>query len=237
MPLTLKDASGADVQVPTAEEIAEMITGATRSQIEKATRKLAGDLTKSSSDAMLEALKAYEEKRTETAPPAVGGEKKPDPELAAMKRQLEEQGKILEVERKARVEAETSRRQESARTQVLSQIDGVVRPELKEFLQDYLYHRVEFDESGTPLIKVGGDEALPLKDGIASFLKSKEAGAFIPVQQPGGKPGAGGKPPPSNQRPGGLPNYDGKPATTDEEKVRRSMEREAALLAATAGNT
>ncbi len=236
MPLTLKDASGADVQVPTSEEIAEMITGATRSQIEKATKKLAGDLTKSSSDAMLEALKAYEEKRSESAPPAAGGEKKADPELAAMKRQLEEQGKILEIERKARVEAETSRRQESARTQVLSQIDGVVRPELKEFLQDYLYHRVEFDESGTPLIKVGGDEALPLKDGIASFLKSKEAGAFIPVQPPGGKPGAGGKPPPNGQRPGGLPSYD-KPAATDEEKIRRAMEREAALLAATAGNT
>lgn len=232
MPLTLKDASGADVQVPTAEEIAEMITGATRSQIEKATKKLATDITKGSSDAMSEALKAYEAKRAEESPPVVTpGEKKPDPELAAMKRQLEEQGKILEIERKARVEAETSRRQESARTQVLSQIDGVVRPELKEFLQDYLYHRVEFDESGAPLIKVGGDEPLPLKDGIASFLKSKEAGAFIPVQQPGGKPGAGGKPPPAGNRPSGLPTYD-KPAASDEERARRAYEREQALEAA-----
>src|SRR4051812_35791759 len=65
MPFTLKDASGQDVSVPTSEEIAEMITGATRAQIEKANKKLAADLTTSLGSSLAETLNQYEAKRAE----------------------------------------------------------------------------------------------------------------------------------------------------------------------------
>lgn len=228
MPLTLKDASGQDVQVPTPEEIAEMITGATRSQIEKANKKLGDELLKKLGDSLTETLKPIQEQIAKP-PAAAGDDGKTSPELAAMKRQLEEQTKVIEIERNARLEAEKKQRQDSARASVFSSIDAAVKPELKEFLGDYLYNRVEFDEAGAPLIRVGGDDPLPLKDGIASFLKSKDAGAFLPA--PTAKLGAGQKAPAAGQRQGGLPTYD-KPANSDEEKVRRAMEREQALEAA-----
>lgn len=158
----------------------------------------------------------------------------PDPELAAMRAQHEELKKSFEAERKAREAAETRARNDSTRTAILAAIDPLVRPESKRMVADWLFQNsVEFDENGSALFKLKKspgagmpeeDVQLPLEAGVREFLKSKDAEWLIP--QRAGVPKPGSKMPQSAAATRGqIPQYD-KPATTDEEKVRRAMERE-----------
>ena len=166
--------------------------------------------------------------------PPSAGSKKPDPESVAMRRKIEEMEAKLKASDERAAAAERKGREERARADLVSQL-GPVREELKPVLSEYLFHRVAFDEDGTPLLKVGED-ALPLKDGVASFLKSKEAAVFLPPPGGGGAGssagGGAGKKMGTGARKGddGMPRYD-REATTDEEKAQRAYEREQAYLA------
>jgi hypothetical protein len=222
----------AEPRILTEEDVSRIVNAAVTGHLK---RELPKSITAAIGPALEAALKPIQEQfATKPAQPESAADPKASPEFAAMRRQLDEQKTIIEAERGARLQAEQRQRQDSARASILSQIDPAVKPELKEFLSDYLFNRTQFDESGAPLIRVIGDEPLPLKDGIASFLKSKEASAFLPapgaaklsVNSPKGQPSIA-------QRQQGQPTYD-KPATTEEEKVRRAYEREQALEQAAA---
>ena len=178
-----------------------------------------------------EIAKAIPAKTDDSADPPAGA-KKPDQEAVAMRRKMEElEGRLKAADERA-VAAEKRGREERARADLTSQL-GPVREELKPVLSEYLFHRVSFDDEGAPLLKVGED-ALPLKDGVSAFLKSKEAAVFLPPPGGGGTATAGksGKVPttPAARGADGLPRYD-KEAVTDEEKVQRAIEREQAWLA------
>lgn len=154
---------------------------------------------------------------------------KTSPEMAAMAKRLEDAEKRIRTAEEARENAERRQREESARVEVLSHLDGIIRPETREVVSDYLFRRVSFGEDGAPVIKLSRDPSdvgLPLSDGISGFLKSKEAAPFLPAPSATAPKQAGSKF--GRQSPGVVPQYD-KPATTDEEKVRRAMERAAAL--------
>ena len=67
MPFKIKNEAGEEVEILTAAENAEMITGAMKSHGDKLAKKLTADITSSVSAAMAESLTAYETKREETA--------------------------------------------------------------------------------------------------------------------------------------------------------------------------
>lgn len=67
MPFKMKNEAGEEVEILTSAEQAEMITGAVRGQLDKATKKLTTDLTASLGASLAETLTAYEAKREEAA--------------------------------------------------------------------------------------------------------------------------------------------------------------------------
>lgn len=171
-------------------------------------------------------------------------EKKVDPALTAMRAQVEELQKSYAAERTAREKAESKQREDRAFGDLKDSLKSKVRPEMLDFVAKNLFYadkRVEFDTDGNPLFKVRKapsaglpeeDMLMPLSDGISNWAQSKEAAIFIPApttQQP--QQQQRGRMPTTTpqQMTNGLPKYD-KPANSDEEKVRRAMEREQILL-------
>ncbi len=120
------------------------------------------------------------------------GKQKNDPANAALQAQLDDfKAKFANAE-SARVAAEKRSRDDSARGALKDALAPHVRPELLGILTDNLYVMkgvVDFDDDGTPLFKtkkkdVYGDledVRMPLKDGVAQYLKSDEAKAFLPA--------------------------------------------------------
>lgn len=122
---------------------------------------------------------------------AAKGKNKSSPEMEAVKAQLEEMKTRFAAEQTARTAAETKSRNDSARAALKDALAPHVKPELLGILTDNLIvmkQVVEFDDDGTPLFKskkadIYGDledVRMPLKDGVAQYLKTDEAKAFLP---------------------------------------------------------
>jgi len=117
---------------------------------------------------------------------------KTSPELAAVQAQLEDFKAKFAAEATRAAAAEKKSRDDSARASLKDALAPHVRPELLGMLTDNLITIkgvVEFDDDGTPLFKskkqdIYGDledVRMPLKDGVAQFLKTDEAKAFLPA--------------------------------------------------------
>jgi len=129
---------------------------------------------------------------------------KNDPVLAAVQAQLEDMKTRFAAESDARQKAESKSRNDSARAALKDALAPHVKPELLGILTDNLIvmkQVVDFDDDGTPLFKskkadIYGDledVRMPLKDGVAQYLKSEEAKAFLP------SPGSSGAAPLKNK--------------------------------------
>ncbi len=174
-------------------------------------------------------------------PDAVSAEIKADPKLAVLQAAIEEMTKRYNDADNARKAAEEKARNDSAYNTLRSNLTGV-REGMQDIAAKVLFgveKRVTFDENGQPLFKVQRTNALgsveeqemPLTDGVAYWLKTKEAAPYLP--SPGTSPGSGvgGRPPtsiPSARSANGMPVYDS-PATSEGEKIARANERAAAL--------
>lgn len=232
--------SNSDPSVDLEKKIADISNAAITSHLKRFEKSSADSFAK-----MLdERFAAF--KPVTPLPEPDGKGKKEDPELSAYKTKLDEALKRLDETEKARAKAELARRDESAYSRVKSLLNGV-RPELQETAAKILFHvdkRVSFDEQGNPLFKIKRapaagmaeeDTELPLEDGIAHWLKSKEAAHFVPAPQPTQTSSARGRnPSPSSgsssaRGADGRPTWD-KPANSDEEKVRRANETEQWLV-------
>lgn len=169
--------------------------------------------------------------------PNSSNEPKVDPRLAVFEAKLAEATKTIDSERAARVAAEGKARDDKAFSDLRTALGPHVRPEALDQAARLLFHadkRVTFDEDGRAQLMVrrsinGIDEdaAMPLSDGAQFWAKSKEGAIFAPppTSHDEGKRGAPGRQVTTRN---GIPVYD-KPATTEDEKLRRSMERESAL--------
>lgn len=187
------------------------------------------------------------------APPPAGGAapggqppapdpNKPNPEVAALKQQLQEfKDQVAQASKRA-ADAEAKQRDDATFAKLKDcLVAAKVRPEMVETLAKVMFHadkRVSFDEQGNALlrVKVSPAKGLPeeeqlmtLEDGVKSFVKTKEAEPFLPA--PGGAPGGAvqqqrrASPGPSRGQP---PAHDAEPST-DEERAQRSLEQMAAL--------
>lgn len=220
----------------TAEEVAQMVTGAVHANLKKA-------LPKAFEDLKLNELvqKAVKDAVPPPAPaPEPTSDPKPDPRLAALEQKYADLDKQYQAEKKARTEAEQKAREDKAFQDLRSALTPHVRPEGLDAAAKLLFYadkRVTFDDDGRPVMTVrkapyqGGDEEdvqMPLADGVALWVK-KDGALFAPPPEPtGDKRGPGG--PRRHLATGndGMPRYDA-PANTDEEKARRVLEREQAL--------
>ena len=173
------------------------------------------------------------------APPADVEDKKSkknqDPEFLALQKQIESLTKGIAEEKERSAAAEKKARDERAFGDLRASLEGKVRPELLDMLAKHLFFvdkQVDFGDDGSALFKstrslYPGAEPeeyrLPLKAGVEEFLKSEAAKPFLPAPSTSGAA-------PLPKRPGQVQNPGNtdfsKPATSDDEKIRRSLERE-----------
>lgn len=217
MPLTLKNASGEDVSIPTAEETSEMITGAVKAHLEKATKKLSSDLTASIGNSLAETLTAYEAKRQEEAAAAEaeraahaaesegkagkGGKPKDadvenSPIVKGMQKQLAEATKKIK-EAEERAAAEKAKQRDGALRQQLTEQLGKhgVDPKRMVHALSYLVDgtkTVRYSDDGDTIVFKDADGSdLDLTTGLKGWAQSDEAKIYLP---PRGASGSGDRP-------------------------------------------
>jgi hypothetical protein len=226
-----------DQQSP-EDKLNAQINAAITGHMKRAEKKNSEDMT---------ALKQFFADQLKTLTPATPekpekeGKAAPDPALAAMRAQFEAMQASLAEANAKRERAESKQREDRAYSDLRDSLKAKVRPDLLDVVSQNLFHankRVEFDADGTALFKVRKapghgmpeeDVLMPLADGVANWLSSKEAAVFLPAPGPTQtQVQRGARMPASNQQTvgnNGLPKYD-KPATSDDEKIRRAMEAE-----------
>jgi len=174
----------------TQDEVAGIVNSAVTSQLKRS-------MSKSIESALEAALKPIREKLEAAptqAPPAQSQGSSESPEVLALKRQHAELLEKVEKAEQARVQAEQRARDDRAYQELRAIVGKSVRPELADMLAKNMFFAdkvVEFDESGKPLMRVKRkspiygetEDALPLADGVAEFLKSDEAKVFLPAPQ------------------------------------------------------
>lgn len=156
------------------------IGGAVAGQLKKL------DLGKVVSDAMAE----FETKKSETASAgtqqAGTQDSKVDPELVKLRRTVEDQGKALAKEQKAREDAENRARSQSADTAIRGALTKAgLRPEAIDRLAKSYRADVTFDESGEPMLPVEGGTST-IAAAIEADIKSKALDFAMPPPNAGG---------------------------------------------------
>lgn len=213
MPL-FKDASGADVEVPTSAEIAEMITGAVRSHVDKANKKLAESLLKEVGESVKKTLDEYEEARASTETEHETEQQQAqsienDPKFKGLQKQLEELTKQATTARQER-DAEKAKQRDIALRQSLSEhlTKSGVDPKYVKHAVGLLVDaekRVRYTEDGESIAFRDNDGTeIDLPTGLKSWVKSDDAKIYLPPR------GASG----SGDRPGGRPAAPGASGST-----------------------
>lgn len=113
-------------------------------------------------------------------------------QLQLLQDKLDAESKARQAAEQQRIEIETRSRQEAARHQFRSALDGKVLPSLLDVAVDYLGSRVlKLDESGNPILRVKKapykgappvDEDVPLTDGVQYLLASEDIKPFLPAK-------------------------------------------------------
>lgn len=238
--------SGNEDDVPkymTAEEVTKMVTGAN----ERMKKSLTAEIEKAVggvSESVGETIKKHLE-GIKTEPPKPNDQPgKPTPEVQALTQKLSEMENSIKERDKALLEAKQQGQRDTARNSLRDALTPHVRPDAVDMVTQLLFDAqgaVQVQDDGTPVFKVRQspypgspeeDMELPIKDGVATWLKTENAKLFLPAPNSG----ANGNNAPQRGSQGrgvklgndGLPSYDG-PATSDEERVRRADERARAL--------
>lgn len=216
------DGAGFDEQ-----KVAQLVNAAVTSQLKRVLPKAIADATAPLVEQFKTQIAEVIPKQPEQQP--APGEKKPDPELTAMARKVQEMERLVKSEREAREKAEKTRRDDKTFADLKQHLtDAKVRPEMVDFLAKVLFYadkRVDFDEDGTPLLRVkdeksNEEQTYPLAEGVRVYVKQKAAEPFLPA--PGGATSGGT----AQQRrtTGGVPRHEGPPKNEDE-AARRTLEQ------------
>lgn len=160
--------------------------------------------------------------------PEKSDSKKADPEKNAWESKYKELSDKFEASERARQAAENKARDDKAFADLRNELSKKVRPELLDLAAENLFYvkkRVSFDEDGNRLFTID-DKQMPFEDGVAQFLKSKEAAVFLPPPDPKVAPARGGFAP-RRDASGGAPRV----PQTEDEKLELAWEQERAALA------
>ena len=226
----------------TAEEVTKMVTGAN----ERMKKSLTAEIEKAVggvSETVGETIKKHLE-GLKTEPPKPDDQPgKPSPEVQALTQKLSEMENSIKERDKALQEAKTQGQRDTARNSLRDALAPHVRPDAVDMVTQLLFDAqgvVQVQDDGNPVFKIRQspmaglpeeDMELPIKDGVANWLKTDNAKLFLPAPNTGSPEGT----PRGAQRSrgvklgnDGMPSYEG-PATSDEERVRRADERARAL--------
>lgn len=228
----------------TAEDVATIVNSAITAHDKRNEKRRADETAKLIADAVAKA--ATSAPPAPSPAPGADPSKAETPEMAALRAQIEEMKKdqqkhaeVVKTEREARKAAEDKARDDRSFNDMRTMLGKHVRPDMLDAvakLHFYADKRVQYDDDGNPLFKVrrspgGGlpeeDVLMPLADGVSHWVKSKDSAPWMPAPNGEGKNPSGQFPVRGPGRPP-VRTYD-KPAQTDDEKVRRAMEREQAL--------
>lgn len=226
----------------TAEEVGNIVNAAVTNHLKRALPKEFETL-RTGFVAELDKKLGELAKAKESAVPEDKG--KPSPEVAALQTRLAELERTNKEFADKADKAEKARREEAAFGSLRAALGKSVRPEMLEIATKVVRADglISFDESGQPLFRVRRspgagmpeeDQNLPLADGIAHFLKSKDAAPFLPPPKPA--PGNGGGAPRPTFNGGTPPNGDRPPPKTDAERIARAAEQEAEIRARMGNN-
>jgi hypothetical protein len=169
-----------------------------------------------------------------------GGKKgKQSPEMTAMMTKLADLEKATRSQTERAEAAEKKQRDDRAYNDLRANLaTSGVRPDMQEIAASYLFkaqNRIEFDSNGTPLFRVkqagqyGMPEEevlMPLADGVAAYVRSKEAAAFMPA------PGTSQAAPVARQAARIETPNTGNKLTTDGDKIAAAMAAAKAIRAA-----
>jgi hypothetical protein len=246
---------GGQSQAPkilTAEEIANIANSAYTAHEARTAKKREEQLQKMIADAVKAAMPAPADGGAQGsgtggtgAQGATGNAGGVSPEVAALQARIDTMEKAatkrdgeLKAEKEARAASENKARDERTFGEFRALLAPHVRPDMVDDLAQlhfYAHKRVTYGEDGKPLFRARRSPAagmpeedvqMPLEAGVEHWLKSKDAQRYLPApKRDGDGNGNGGNP--RNGRPP-LVKYD-KPAQSDDERARRSMEREREL--------
>jgi len=237
------DGGGGDPPAPkhtTEEDVGRIVNAAMTSQLKRLNidAKIAEALNPFSSKIEEIAKRLAESPAPPTDPPK--DQNRPDPKLIA----LEEQHRALVAKLEASEKERAAIEEKSRRATALSELEKALSPHLKSAAATTIATRLlsdelSFDESGRPQLRTmqalspgmpDEEMFLALGDGVAKWLKSDVAKELLPAPAPapGQRGGAPSRQVPRDQF--GMPRYDS-PATSEDEKIRRASEKEAALAA------
>jgi hypothetical protein len=124
---------------------------------------------------------------------------KVDPEVLALKRQLEAQKSAIDVERKKREEAEAARKSERVNNELRAALAKHVRPEAVEILTRAFRGDIQWDETGEPVMPLDEGRTITVAGWAENFAKQKDTAIFVPAPTAGGggSPRSGSSPRPS----------------------------------------
>lgn len=230
-------ANGEQPKYVTAEDVASIVNAAVTNHLKRTLPKEIEALGSKLSGDMKKTLEEFKPK----ADPQGEGSGKPSPEVAALQAKIDELVAANKATAEKAEKAERDRRETHAYGELRAALSKSVRPEMLDIVTKVVRADglISFDEEGKALFRVRRspgaglaeeDQQLPLNDGIAHFLKSKEASVFLPPPTPKSPQGSQGAPRPSAQQSAGSGVHDRPPPRTDEEKVRRAAEQEAEIL-------
>jgi hypothetical protein len=223
---------GADEKVTISSgELSQIVNSAVTAQLKRILAKELAPAVQAAMGPLKQELDALKPKEGEPQKP----EGKKHPEMLALEQRLEQMQAALQ---KAEDEKATERkvaREDRAFSGLVSELTGKVRPGTEKMVATLLKAdgRLLIDEeSGNPLLRVRAsrikgmaeeDLDLPITDGLAHYLKTKDAQIFLPSPGNGGAGKEGGVSPAARQSAGGkAPTFD-KPPATDEEAAARTL--------------
>lgn len=184
----------------TEEQLSNVVNAAVSTHVGRAIKKTVGEIVPTIVEQVTAALKPDPGDGGEGGGDGAGGDVgggdgKPDPAMTAMKRQMTQVSNKLEVERTARIAAETRHSQAGLRSAVLKGL-GIhkITGERQDAAIASLYHneRVKVAEDGSHLfVDTNGDE-LPLGEGIKGWAGSDSAKLYLPPREIKGSGDSGG---------------------------------------------
>jgi hypothetical protein len=202
MAIKIKDADGNEHEVPTATEMADMVTGAVKASSKKLQSELTASLTSSLGEAMAKTLTDYDAKRQEAAEAAEAERQAADPKgkgktaeavdienspaFRGMQKKLDAALRA-QAEADARAKAEASKAKDTALRQSLSEAldKNSFDPKARHLALSHLVDGaklVRYSEDGETIVFRDSDGAdVDLATGIKGFAQTDDGKRFMPA--------------------------------------------------------
>lgn len=162
------------------KKLSNLVNSAVSAHLKRALPKTIEDVITPHMAKFQEVLQAREAPKAAPSAPA-GSSVGSDPEIL---KQLDDMKAQLKREQDTRLKERQQAREEKAIADVRAELIGKVRPEAVDHVVKLLAHDRMIQVDGATVSLRVGEDALPLKDGLAEFLARKENAIFLPAPSP-----------------------------------------------------